>query len=125
MQIEDENQALQAKILMQNCQPMKFDLGDLLASTLATEGWTSLGEGLQHHTGMVNMFYTKKSSLDNARVSDLLTLWNALSGSFQIEKANDDLESQCEVLEKGDGELAWARLCAIRDLSEEEWLAQI
>ena len=54
-------------------------------------------------------------------------LWDALKPDGRLE-VELEVEGRWvfvnELLEKSDGEAAWTRLCQIKDLSIEEWVAQ-
>ena len=65
--------------------------------------------------------------MENGRKEDLRVLWDALKPDgrleVELEKEGQWLFAN-EVLEREDGEGAWTRLCQIKNLSKEEWVAQ-
>ena len=121
--VSNKKEAEDFKVLMQSCPPMASHLA-ILVAILGTEGWGLLAEGLKSHPGVVGGALTGKESLDGGRKEDLRVLWDALmpTGILDLLTEWDWLE---EELYKEDAEAAWIRLCEIRDLSKEEWVAQL
>ena len=121
--VSNKKEAEDFKVLMQSCPPMASHLA-ILVAILGAEGWGLLAEGLKSHPGVVGGALTGKESLDGGRKEDLRVLWDALmpTGILDLLTEWDWLE---EELYKEDAEAAWIRLCEIRDLSKEEWVAQL
>ena len=67
-----------------------------------------------------------KESLDSVRQEDLRYLWDALGPDGRLDVVAEGKRGRnvYEKLRKDDGEAAWIRLCQIKDLSKEEWVAQ-
>ena len=120
--MSSEKQSEDFKILMQACPPMDTHL-QILEVNLGPEDWRLLAEGLKSHPGVVKAAFTVKESLDNASKEHLRVLWDALrpNGILGMFHMVDGILE--EPLRKGDGEAAWIRLCQMKDLSLEEWVA--
>ena len=125
MEVENDEQGENAKILMQACPTLDLTLLCLNVTNIGPRGWGFLAEGFQSHVRVVDEIHTKKETLDSGRKEDIKVLWDALKWSIEVEEPGDDLESRSEVLHKYDDDAGWARLSNIMDLSLEEWLAQV
>ena len=114
------------KVLMQSCPPMTIQLSNVDVEDLGPEGWGLLAEALQSHPGLLETVFIQKDALEDGSKEDLRVLWEALRPNgcvhVQAREENGILE---EPLDKEDGEAAWIRLCQIKDLSVEEWVAQV
>ena len=127
MDIEKEKDAENVKILMQSCFPMTMQIVGLEIK-LGREGWKLLAEGLKSHHDVVEEVFVDKESLDSARQEDLRYLWDALGPDGRLDVVAEGKRGRNVYeklpLRKDDGEAAWIRLCQIKDLSKEEWVAQ-
>ena len=114
------------KVLMQSCPPKTIQLSNVDVEDLGPEGWGLLAEALQSHPGLLETVFIQKDALDNGSKEDLRVLWEALrpNGCVHVQ-AREEWMFPIELLQKEDGEAALIRLCQIKDLNIEEWIAQI
>ena len=127
LEVSSKKAAEDFKMLMQACSPRDIQVSTLEVDLGTEEGWRLLAEGLQSHPGLLEAAFTRKEPLESGRKEDLRVLWDALKPDGRLE-VELEVEGRWvfvnELLEKSDGEAAWTRLCQIKDLSIEEWVAQ-
>ena len=94
------------------------------------EGWKAIAEGVRLHPGLrLNCVTVLKDDLDEASQEDIRVMWDALEtdGRFVVVLGDFELSSNFERVSKGGtkGEAGWTRLTEIKEMSKEEWAAEL
>ena len=103
-------------------------------NNLRREVWEVVARAIQFKPNVVRLVTTERWELKQGRRKDLITIWNAVGlRGFRIEAGDSggrehrtrSGEILSVVVEKHDGEMAWARLERIMGMTEGEWVTHL